>query len=202
MEKINYKKELKHLYKASAKKQVIIDVPRMNFLMIDGEGSPDSEEYQNALAALYPLAYTIKFAIKKGEIAKDFGVMPLEGLWWADDYSVFASGDKDQWKWTMMIMQPDLVTTEIVEEAFERVRQKKSPIALDKVRFESFEEGKVAQILHIGPFSEEIPVIEALHQFIKNEGYQLSGKHHEIYLTDIRRAAPENWKTILRMPVE
>jgi hypothetical protein len=201
MEKIDYKKQLKHLYKASAKKHVIVDVPPMNYLMIDGIGRPEGEAYQNALAALFPLAYTIKFSIKKGEIAKDYGVMPLEGLWWADDYNVFKNNDKDQWKWTMMIMQPELVTDEIVEEAFEAVREKKDPISLDKVRFARFEEGKVAQILHIGPFSEEGPTIEGLHQFIENQGYQLRGKHHEIYLTDIRRAKPENWKTIIRMPI-
>ncbi len=200
MEKIDYKKQLKHLYKASAKKPVIVNVPAMNFFMIDGQGNPNtSEEYKNAVEVLFKLSYTIKFMIKKGEIAKDYGVMPLEGLWWMD--GEFDVDKKDEWKWTMMMMQPKLVTPEIVNEAIEIVKVKKNPPALPLVRFEHFEEGKVVQILHVGPFTEEGPTVERMHAFAKAEGYQLRDKHHEIYLSDIRRAAPERWKTILRQPV-
>lgn len=115
MEKIDYKRKLKHLYSASSRQAAIIDVPEMNFLMIDGMGDPEtSQSFQEAIEALYSLSYTMKFMIKKGEIATDYGVMPLEGLWWADDMSAFTAGDKKNWKWTLMIMQPALVTEEIV----------------------------------------------------------------------------------------
>jgi len=205
MEKIDFKKELKHLYKPSAKKVDIVEVPQFNYLMIDGEGDPNtSQSFQDAIDVLYPLSYTLKFKIKRGEIGIDYGVLPLEGLWWADDMSSFSVENKDGWKWTLMIMQPELVTKEMVQEAIEQVRAKKNPISLPLVplvRFESFEEGKVAQIMHIGPFSEEGPTVEKVHSFIEESGSQRTGKHHEIYLSDIRRAAPEKWKTIIRQPM-
>ncbi len=202
MEKIDYKKQLKHLYKPSAGKVEIVDVPQMNFLMIDGEGDPNtSQEFQEAVEALFGLSYTLKFIIKKGKLAIDYGVMPLEGLWWADDMSAFRTGDKDKWKWTVMIMQPEYVTTDLLGQAVEQVRKKKNPPALPKVRFEAFAEGKAAQTMHVGPFSEEGPTIENVHSFIEASGCELSGKHHEIYLSDIRRAAPEKWKTIVRQPM-
>ena len=202
MEKIDYKKELKHLYRPSAKKVEAVVVPKMNFLMIDGEGDPNtSQAFQDAIDVLYPLSYTLKFMIKRGEVGIDYGVLPLEGLWWADDMSSFSVENKDGWKWTLMIMQPELVTKEMVEEAIEQVRVKKNPASLPLVRFESFTEGKVAQIMHIGPFSEEGPTVEKVHSFIEKSGSQRRGKHHEIYLSDIRRAAPEKWKTIIRQPM-
>ncbi len=202
MKKIDYKKELKHLYKSSAKKVEIIDVPKMNFLMVDGEGDPNtSQAYQDAVGVLYPLSYSLKFMIKKGEIGIDYGVLPLESLWWADDMASFAVDKRDDWKWTAMIMQPELVTKDMVEEAMEIVGKKKNPVALPLVRFESFSEGKAAQIMHIGPFSEEGPTVEKVHSFIEENGRQIAGKHHEIYLSDIRRAAPEKWKTIIRQPI-
>ncbi len=202
VEKIDYKKQLKHLYKPSAKKVEIVDVPEMNFLMIDGEGDPNtSQDYQDAVEALFALSYTLKFMIKKGKLAIDYGVMPLEGLWWADDMSQFAAGNKDKWKWTAMIMQPGHVTTELLGEAVEHVRKKKNPPALPRIRFEAFAEGKAAQTMHIGPFSEEGPTVEKVHKFIEESGCKRSGKHHEVYLSDIRRAAPEKWKTIVRQPM-
>jgi hypothetical protein len=202
VEKIDYKKEFKHLYKPSAKKVEVVDVPTMNFLMIDGEGDPNtSKSFQDAIEVLYPLSYTLKFTVKKGKIGIDYGVMPLEGLWWADDMSSFSVGNKDEWKWTLMIMQPDLITKEMVQEAIEQVKTKKDPVSLPLVRFEFFDEGKAAQIMHIGPFSEEGPTIEKVHSFIEENGSQRRGRHHEIYLSDIRRAAPEKWKTIIRQPM-
>lgn len=201
--KIDFKKELKHLYRPSAKQVVEVEVPKMNFLMIDGEGDPNtSEAYKEAVEALYSLSYTIKFAVKQGELGIDYVVMPLEGLWWADDMSAFTTGDKSSWKWTLMIMQPDFVTEEMVQRATEEVRRKKNPAALDDVRFEAFEEGPCAQILHIGPFSEEGPTIEKLHRYIAETGRQLTGKHHEIYLSDVRRADPAKWKTVIRQPMK
>ena len=202
MRTIDYKKELKHLYRPSAKKVEAVDVPRMNFLMIDGEGDPNtSQEFKDAIGVLYPLSYTLKFMIKKGEIGVDYGVLPLEGLWWADEMSSFVDDRREHWQWTLMIMQPELVTEEMVQEANEQVLKKKNPVSLPLVRFESFEEGKVAQIIHIGPFSEERPTVEKVHTFIEESGSQRRGKHHEIYLSDIRRAAADNWKTIIRQPM-
>ena len=201
MDKIDFKKELKHLYKPSPKKIEFRDIPKMNFLMIDGTGDPNSSvAYKEAIEALFSLSYTIKFMIKKGELGIDYGVMPLEGLWWVDDMSKFDHNKKEDWKWTAMIMQPEIVTNEMVATATEEVRKKKNPKALPKIRFEAVIEGKVAQTLHIGPFSEEGPTIKKVHNFIIDNGHKLSGKHHEIYLSDIRRAAPEKWKTIVRQP--
>jgi len=201
MEKIDLKKGLRAFYGPSAKEVVAVDVPSMNFLMIDGQGSPgDSLEYQEALAALFPVAYTLKFAVKKSETGIDFGVMPLEGLWWADDMNDFVAGNRDRWKWTLMIMQPDLVSAAMVDSAIDEVRSKKNPPGLDRVRFEPFAEGPAAQILHIGPFTDEGPAIEEVHRFIEDSGRSLSGKHHEIYLSDIRRARPERLRTVIRQP--
>jgi hypothetical protein len=203
MQKMDFKKELKHLYQPPAKDVVQVEVPEMNYLMIDGEGDPNtSEVYQAAVEALFALSYAIKFMAKKGTLAIDYGVMPLEGLWWADDMSDFSVDDKSDWKWTMMIMQPDFITGEMVDTAVEEVRRKKKLAALDEVRFASLLEGTCAQIMHIGPFSAEGPTVERLHAFIVGAGRTPSGKHHEIYLSDIRKAAPEKWKTVIRQPMQ
>lgn len=201
MSKIDYKKELKEFYRPSAKKVTEVDVPEMNFLMVDGSGAPESAEYKEAIEALYSVSYTLKFMIKKGDIGIDYGVLPLEGLWWADDMSDFINDNKSNWIWTMMIMQPELVSKDLVQAAIDQVKAKKNLPAIDKLRFESFKEGKCAQTLHIGPFSEEGPTVERVHSYIEECGSSLTGKHHEIYLTDIRRAAPENWKTVIRQPM-
>ena len=201
MEKINYKKVLKHLYNASSVKISVVDVPEMNFLAIDGVGDPNtSESYAQAVEALYSVAYTLKFMLKKGPRAIDYGVMPLEGLWWTDDMSQFSQEDKSNWKWTAMIMQPELISREEVQEATVMAKSRKELLALPLMEFRTFKEGKCAQIMHIGPFSEEGPTIQKVHQFILEQGKFLSGTHHEVYLSDIRRAAPEKWKTIIRQP--
>lgn len=201
MEKVDIKRELKHLYKPSTKRIDIVDVPKMNFLVVDGEGGPADPTFQEAVEALYGLSYTLKFMIKKSKRQIDYGVLPLEGLWWVDDMSKFSVEDKESWKWTLMIMQPKYVSVELVETAKEQLREKKNPVALSKVKFTAFEEGKSAQILHIGPFSEEGPTVEKIHSFIQANNEQRTGKHHEIYLSDIRKAAPEKWKTIIRQPM-
>lgn len=139
--------------------------------------------------------------VKKGAPAIDYGVMPLEGLWWADDMSKFSAGDKSSWKWTMMIAQPDFISKEMVDAAIADMKRKKNPTAISRLRFEAYVEGMCAQILHIGPFSAEGPTIERVHRFIAASGCKLCGKHHEIYLSDIRKAAPEKWKTIIRQPM-
>lgn len=202
MKKIDFKKDLKHLYQPSVKEVVRVDVPEMNFLMIDGQGDPNtSASYQSAVEVLFSLSYAIKFMVKKGSPAVDYGVLPLEGLWWADDMSSFSVDDKSDWKWTMMIMQPEIVTRDMIDRAIDEVKRKKNPPALGEARVASLAEGPCAQILHIGPFTEEGPTIERVHKFIADAGCALAGKHHEIYLSDIRKAAPEKWRTIIRQPM-
>jgi len=202
MTKIDYKKELSHLYTASAKQVKIVEVPSLNFLMLDGAGDPNSAQaFPEAIAALFAVSYTLKFMIKKGVGGVDYGVMPLEGLWWAEDMSRFSPERKDDWLWTLMIMQPDLLSSELVAEAVAQVRKKKNPVALAQLRFAAFAEGRAAQIMHVGPFSEEGPAIQKVHEHIQAAGGSLTGKHHEIYLSDTRRAAPEKWKTIIRQPL-
>ena len=201
MIKIDFKKEMKQLYKSSSKNASIVEVPPMKFLMIDGKGDPNSsKDYKEAVEVLYGLSYTLKFSCRKN-LEKDYVVPPLEGLWWADDMENFQSLSKDEWKWTSLIMQPDFITEQLVREAFEDVKLKKNPPALSKVRFETFNEGLTAQIMHIGPYAEEEPTIIFLHNFIHDKGYNLSGLHHEIYLSDPRRCKPEKMKTIIRQPI-
>jgi hypothetical protein len=200
MKKVDYKKELKHLYGSSSKKVVIVEVPSMNYFMVDGEGGPAAESYQQAIEALYGLSFTVKLNVKKG-VGLDYTVMPLEGLWWAKDITAFSADRKDEWQWKMMIMQPDHVTAKHVNAATKQLREKKNPLALDKIRFESYHEGPSVQILHIGPYDDEGPTIAQMHKFIDENGYQLHMKHHEIYLSDPRRSKPEKLKTVLRQPI-
>ncbi len=200
--KLDLKKELKSFYNPSAKEAATVDVPPFNFLMIDGAGDPNTApEYVQAVEALYGVAYNLKFALKKGEMEIDYPVMPLEGLWWADDPSAFTLERKGDWYWTMMILQPECVTQALVAEAVERVAAKKSVPAASKLRLESFHEGLAAQILHIGPWAAEGPTIARLHQYIVENGCCSAGKHHEIYLGDPRRTAPDKLKTIVRQPM-
>lgn len=201
MPKVDLKKELKHLYQPSAKEVAEVEVPTFKYLMIDGKGDPNtSQEYAQAVEALFSVSYTTKFMVKRGVQAIDYAVMPLEGLWWADDMAAFADNDKSLWKWTMMIMQPSFVENEMTERAIKEVQTKKNLPAVSELRLEFFTEGRCAQILHIGPFSEEGPTIQRVHDFIDSRATR-RGKHHEIYLSDIRRAAPKNWKTIIRHPM-
>jgi hypothetical protein len=202
MKKLDLKKQWKPLYDAKPEAVVAVEVPPLPYLMVDGEGDPNtSQSYIEAIEALYSLSYMLKFAIKKGSRAIDYGVMPLEGLWWADDPRVFHQADKSSWKWTAMIAQPEFITQAEVDAAIGEVRIKKNPAALGRVRFEVLSEGAAAQILHIGPYADEGPTIQRMHEFIQRAGKQLRGKHHEIYLSDPRRSAPEKLKTILRQPM-
>jgi len=200
--KVDLKKELKHLYNPSAKEVSVVDIPSMNFLMVDGKGDPNNApEYADALEALYTVSYAIKFKIKKTHDAVDYVVMPLEGLWWTDDMREFSIEDKDAWKWTAMIMQPEeYVSKELFEEVKIEVERKKGLSAIPKMRFEAFREGLSVQIMHHGPFSEEGPIIEKVHRSIEERGGKPNGKHHEIYLSDLRRTKPERLKTVIRQP--
>lgn len=203
MEKLDLKKKWKHLYQPPATAITAVDVPPLTYLMVDGEGDPNtSRAFEQAIEALYSLSYTLKFSLKKSPQPVDYGVMPLEGLWWADDPRAFHQIDKSTWKWTAMILQPDFIERGQVEAAFEEVRRKKNPTALDKVRLERLEEGSSAQILYVGPFADEGPTIQRIHDFIHAAGKELCGKHHEIYLSDPRRTAPEKLKTIIRQPMK
>jgi len=202
--KVDFKKTMKQLYQPSPQKVVEVEVPEMQFLMIDGMGSPgDSQEYQDAIAVLYPIAFRTKFLSKaKG---KDYVVPPLEGLWWADNMEDFIKGNRDKWKWTMMIMQPDWISQEIINEAKAIVKEKKPELSelIPKVRLEKYKEGRSAQIMHIGPYSEEGPTVQKVHDFIKDTEGQFDGhtnKHHEIYLSDPRKANPATMKTVIRQP--
>jgi hypothetical protein len=200
MEKVDLKKELAWLYTPSSKNVSLVDVPEMNYVQVDGKGAPEGIEYQNAVQTLYSIAYTIKFAKKKAD-GIDFPVMALEGLWWADDYAAFqpGAGDRNAWQWTMMIMQPEFITVDDFKTAVE-VGKKKDLASLDKARFTRFKEGKAAQVMHIGPYLTEGPDIKRIHDKIYEIGGKLSGKHHEIYISDPRRTEPAKLKTVLRQP--
>ncbi len=202
MLKIDLKKDWKALYKAPAKKPVLIDVPKMKYLMIDGIGDPNhSPRFQAATEALYGVAYTMKFSLKMGPEKIDYPVMPLDGLWWTDK-EPFDTENRDSWKWTLMIAVPDCITAAMVRETKKKVKAKKDLAAVDEVRLESFREGPSVQIMHIGPYSEEGPTLAKLHQFAAESGYTISGKHHEIYFSDPRRTKPEKLRTLLRQPVK
>lgn len=193
--------ELKQLYSPPSREGVIVDVPEMRFLMIDGAGNPNTaQDYRDAVETLYSVSYTLKFMAKK-ERGIDYRVMPLEGLWWAEDMAKFSLDDKASWQWTAMIRQPDFITQDHLDRAREQAVGKKPLPALVHLRLASFREGLAAQIMYVGPYAAEGPTIARLHEFIRDQGHVLSGKHHEIYLGDPRRSAPQNLKTVIRQPI-
>ena len=203
MAKIDFKKELKHLYNPSRKEFTIVEVPAMAFLMVDGHGDPNTAQaYKDAIEALYAVAYKVKFVSKK-TLGKDYVVPPLEGLWWAEDMETFSTRrDKSAWDWTMMIMQPEWIAQEMVEGAIQQVAKSKSLPALPKLRLETYDEGLSVQIMHIGSYDDEAPTLARMHdEFIPAHGYVMAGKHHEIYLSDARKVAPEKLRTVLRQPI-
>ena len=202
MTKTDFKKTLKHLYNPP-RLFVTVDVPEMQFVMVDGHGDPNTtQDYKDAVEALYAVAYKIKFMSKKG-LEKDYTVPPLEGLWWAEDMETFITRHKSQWDWTMMIMTPDWISAEFFADAIGQVRKAKDPAAINKVRLERYHERMSVQIMHIGSYDDEGPVLSQMHSdFIPNNGFVENGKHHEIYLSDPRRVAPEKLKTVLRQPVK
>lgn len=171
--------------------------------MADGSGNPNTSPLFEAITgALYGVSYGAKFASKK--TGRDYTVMPLEGLWWNEDPSVFELNLKDEWNWTLMIMQPEWLDREAIDAAVRRLvdRRKLDSETAGRLRLETLEEGMSGQVLHVGPYSAEAPTIEALHRYIQDRGYRLAGKHHEIYMSDPRRAGEEKLKTIIRHPVE
>lgn len=205
MAKVDFIKDDKELYAPSKKEPSIVEVPKFKFLMIDGQGDPNTAtSYKQAVEALYSTAYTLKFLPRKGvEIDGyfDYKVPPLEGLWWMDNNEDFVLENKDDWQWTMMIRQPEFVTEDVLKLAIEAVKKKKSNPRIDEIRVEEYEEGTSVQLMHIGPYSEEHENIMRMHKYAEEQGYKLHSKHHEIYLSDPRKSKPENLKTVLRQPI-
>jgi hypothetical protein len=212
MKTIDLKKQFKHLYQPAAKQVELVDVPGLQFVMIDGaiekgQAPGTSPGFAEATQALYSLCYTLKFMLKKRKTnAIDYPVMALEGLWWVED-GFFDITVKDNWFYTLMIMKPEVVTKDLFEEAREQVKKKKgdSPL-LSKVRLEHFEEGACVQVMHIGPYATEPATMDRMREFMQENGLQdkvgpIGGRHHEIYLSDPRKAKPEKMKTVLRHPV-
>lgn len=201
-DKVDLKKSL-DAYQAKVGRIRVLDVPEQQYLMIDGHGDPNtSPVFAEAVEALYPVAYALKFAAKR-ELGRDFVVMPLEGLWWADDMDSFtAARDKSRWDWTLMIMQPGWIAPDMFAEAVERAATKGPPARLGDLRLEPLSEGRCVQTLHVGTFDDEAEVLARMHdEFIPGNGLRMVGTHHEIYLSDTRRVAPEKQRTILRQPV-
>ena len=208
MIKLDLKKEFKYLYAPSAKNIELVDVPALQFAMIDGKVEPGDEpasssEFQDALSALYGISYTLKFSSKQNKVNPiDYSVMALEGLWWVDSAEFDIDDRSTTWFFTLMIMQPGHITSEIYKDAHQQLIKKKNQPALAKMRLETFCEGLSIQTMHIGPYRDEPVTIERMKAFASAKGLNLCGRHHEIYMGDPRRASPEKLKTILRHPVE
>ena len=201
MEKIDLRKELKRFYSPKEKPE-IVDIPDFSFLTYTGKGEPGGEAYQESINALYGAVYTLKFSSKKA--GRDFTVMPLEGIWWLDDPGVVNLDDappRETWNWTSMILVPDFVTAGMLDEIKSALVEKKGK-AVERVKLERLHEGLTVQMLHVGPYSYEPKSQKLIQAFIEENGYCLRGRHHEIYMSDPRRASPEKWKTILRHPLE
>lgn len=201
--KVDLKREIAS-YRARRGSFDVIDVPPLQYLMVDGEGDPNTATaYADALAALYPVSYALKFASKQA--GRDYVVMPLEALWWAPDMAAFtAARDKSRWHWTAMILVPDWLGPHDVEAACERTRARAETLpAIDRLRLETLTEGLCVQTLHVGSYDDEAPVLEQMHErVIPEQGLRMTGRHHEIYLGDPRRVEPSKLRTILRQPVE
>jgi len=207
MEKLDLKKDLKYLYAPSAKKITFVDVPAMNFAMIDGAIEPDqgpgtSPLFQENMMALYGAAYTLKFTTKlRKENPVDYPVMALEGLWWTES-GAFDVDRPESWTWILMILQPDHITQEMFQEALRQLEKKRPNPALARLRLERFREGLCIQVMHVGPYATEPATMARMRSFALEQGYRYRGLHHEIYLGDPRRSAPEKLKTVLRQPVQ
>ena len=201
MTKIDLKKVLKQYYTAPADQAAIVEVPPLPYLMAEGRGDPTTSlAFEQAAATLFRLSYALKFMLKK-EQELDYTVMPLEGLWWADDPTAFTEARRDEWQWILMILQPDAVTGEALARARESAQGKKGAPSLCDTRLARHTDGQAVQILHVGPYEEVAVTIDRMHRFIREGGYHFAGKHHEIYLNDPRRTPPPKLKTILRQPI-
>jgi hypothetical protein len=202
MTRYDVKRELKQCYAPRNPDWTLVDVPTQRFIAVDGHGDPNtSADYARAVEALYTVAYTIKFTSKRA-LGRDFVVGPLEGLWWSDDPEVFITRAKDAWQWRMLISQPDWITEDLIDDAKQTALAKKGLPAIAGIRRETLHEGTSAQLLHLGPYDDEGPVLARLHhEYLAANNLRMSGQHHEIYLSDPRRTEPAKLKTILRQPV-
>jgi len=200
--KVDFKKTLPS-YKAKSGVYSIIEVPSLRYLMIDGADGPESPVYIEAIQTLYPVAYKLKFASKQ-DLQRDYVVPPFESLWWAEDMSAFTTNfDKSQWLWSAMLMMPDWITDAMFQNALDIVSAKNKPKLLDQLRLAELPARICVQTLHLGSFANEGPVLKTMHEsFIPDNGYTMTGKHHEIYFSDFRKTAPEKLRTLLRQPVE
>ena len=206
MQKTDFKKTLKTLYAPSKNEWTEVDVPPLQYLMVDGKGSPgEAPEYFTAVEWLFSVSYPLKFMSKK-ILGRDYAVMPLQGIWWADDMNAFTqTGRRDEWCWTLMIMQPDWITQEMAEDIIKQAEDKrkgKSGPRPDTLRLETLHEGRCLTKMHVGPFADEAPVLAHLHhELMPSLGLAFNGHHHEIYLSDPRKTAPQKLRTVLRQPV-
>jgi hypothetical protein len=201
--KYDVKRALKACYAPKNTDWELVDVPELRYLAVDGHGDPNTATaYRHAVEALYAVAYTVKFTSRR-ELGEDFVVGPLEGLWWADDMDDFLARRKDNWRWRMLVNVPGWITDPMIEEARTAALAKKDRPALGDVRPETLREGTSAQVLHIGSYDDETPVLTRLHRdYLPAHGLREAGLHHEIYLSDPRRTAPARLRTVLRQPVE
>ncbi|MBJ7354311.1 MAG: GyrI-like domain-containing protein [Thermoleophilaceae bacterium] len=202
MDKFDFKREFKEVYSPPAKDFSLTEIPPFRYLAVDGKGDPGTaQEFSDAVSALYPLAYTLKMTGKKNG-GPDFVVGPMSATWRSKDKSAFVTGDRDNWEWTVMLPLPDWITDEQIAEARESVAARKNPAALSLVCAMTLNEGLCIQILYRGPYVDEAPVLARMHnEFMPEHGLDFNGDHHEIYLSDPGRTAPEKLKTILRQPV-
>jgi hypothetical protein len=196
--KLELRKTMKEFYNPPAGEVVLVEVPPLKYIMVDGDGEPGGESFQQAMSALYNIAYTTKFRAKR-LLKKDYDMMAPEGLWWMK--GKIDMNKRDKWLWTLMIIVPDFITPKLFSDAVADVRKKKNSPGLDRARLETLDEGACVQIMHIGPYATEPESISKMDVYAKERGYKMVGKHHEIYLGDPRRAAPSKLKTILRHPV-
>lgn len=201
LKELDLRTQLRGLYGPSPKAPQIVTVPRMSFIMVDGEGDPNSPSFQEAIGVLYNIAFTTKFKVRK-EQGVNYPVMPMEGLWWSDEAGGFDPEHRNDWRWTVMIMQPELVTSPLIGSVKGEITKKKGIRGLERARLESFNEGLSAQMMHVGPYSAEGPTIRRLLEYIKETGHSPRGKHHEIYMGDPRRTAPAKLRTIVRHPMK
>ena len=208
MEKVDYKKRDRGLY-LPGRNPVLVDVPAMNFLMVDGRGAPEGSAYQEALSILYALSFTVKMSKLSPARPEDYFeyvVPPLEGLWWEEGGGSVMDTSREEWRWTAMIRQPEFVTPEVFAWAAGNCQAKKPGLDLSRARFETFEEGRCVQVLHVGPYAAEKPSFEKMERFVEEQGLRRRpdrlGRHHEIYLSNPQKTAPERLKTILRLELE